>query len=288
MTDQRPPSGSGSKDCGSFFLDICGQFIPEQLRVSWSDQVRPSNEKLDALIDEAWSRETGKAEQTGRRLFNGQLCRLIHYGGSDQFLELTIGPVGYKEFIGTNLTQAYVRYVHGPDVMADPLGVSTCLTTTDGFLLLGKRSKKVAYHAERIHPFGGMVEPRKDGTVPSPFQRLLAEVHEETNVSSDMVGECVCVGLVRDKHIVQPELIFDTKVTADLETIRELSKDASDIHEHTEMVPVLNHPAAVVTFIEKRFNELTGIALAVLLLHGLRSWGSGWFASARGYLRSVV
>jgi hypothetical protein len=30
------------------------------------------------------------------------------------------------------------------------------------------------------------------------------------------------------------------------------------------------------------------VATAWLLLHGLRRWGIGWFASARGYLQSVI
>jgi hypothetical protein len=49
-----------------------------------------------------------------------------------------------------------------------------------------------------------------------------------------------------------------------------------------------DHPAAVVDFIERHLAELTPVALAGLLLHGLWRWGSGWFASTRGYVRGVV
>jgi hypothetical protein len=49
---------------------------------------------------------------------------------------------------------------------------------------------------------------------------------------------------------------------------------------------VRHHPAAIVTFMENHASQLTPVALATLLLHGLHAWGSGWFASTRGYLRS--
>jgi hypothetical protein len=51
---------------------------------------------------------------------------------------------------------------------------------------------------------------------------------------------------------------------------------------------VRDHPASVVSFMEFHIADLTPVALAGLLLHGLHRWGSGWFASTRGYLRSLI
>ena len=92
---------------------------------------------------------------------------------------------------------------------------------------------------------------------------------------------------MRDKHIVQPELIFDVTADADVKDIRR-SPAAGDDEEHSELLIIRDHPAAVVTFMEQNYNDLTPVGLATLLLHGLRHWGSGWFAATRGHLRSVT
>ncbi|HAU37709.1 MAG TPA: hypothetical protein DCX07_08330 [Phycisphaerales bacterium] len=282
-------SGNGPRDCGLFFLDVIGQYAPDRISVRWCDTPRATNDKLEALIEQTWTGEMERARQTERRLFDGRLCRLVHCEASEQRLELTVGAVSYREFLGTNLRQAHVRYLYGGDVLANPLGVSAALATNDGFLIFGRRSERVSHHAGRIHPLGGMVEPPASSReTPDPLSDMLNELREETNLPDSCVRECVCLGLVRDKHIVQPELVFDIAVDADAATIRQSFGEAVDAGEHSELLAVRSHPSVVVNFIEQRFGELTPVALATMLLYGLRHWGSGWFAAARGYLRSVI
>ena len=281
-------SGDGPRDCGTFFLDVTGAFARDDVTVTWTDQRRQCNDELGRLIDQAWEVALWQARKAGQNLFDGPMCRLISYIAGDSRFEMTLGPVSYKEFVGTNQTQAYVRYLHGPEVLADPLGVSAAIISADGFLLLGRRSTHVMQYPERIHPVGGTVEPRPDDGVPDPFSSMLEEFVEETGIGADAVEEITLLGLVRDKNTVQPELIFDVKVNVDAAAIRQAALTAVDAEEHTELVPVRDHPAAVVTFLQQSFSELTPVGLATLLLHGQQHWGSGWFAAARGYLRSVI
>ncbi|MDP7287091.1 MAG: hypothetical protein QGH94_03755, partial [Phycisphaerae bacterium] len=114
------------------------------------------------------------------------------------------------------------------------------------------------------------------------------ELHEETAVPSQSVSSIICLGLVRDRNTVQPELIFDCHVDIDVVSLFASAANAMDAAEHSSLVPVRDHPGAVVSFLEKHFSQLTPVGLATLLLHGLKHWGSGWFATARGYLRSVI
>jgi len=290
MSLHAPDNGGqdGPRDCGTFFLDVVGTFTRPEVNVCWSDQKRQCNDELGRLIDQAWEVALWQARKADRTLFNGPLCRLISYAVTQGRFDLTLGPVTYKEFVGTNQTQAYVRYVHGPDVLADPLGVSAAITTADGFLLLGRRSARVAQYPERLHPVGGTVEPVEGDRVPDPFQSMLNEFVEETAIGLDSVRDITLLGLVRDKNTVQPELIFDLSVNVDAAAVRQGAATAVDAEEHTEIVPVRAHPAAVVTFLQQNFSELTPVGLATLLLHGQQHWGSGWFAAARGYLRSVI
>jgi len=287
------PGGDGPRDCGTFFLDVVGAFGPQDVTIEWSEERRATNEEVERLIDQAWELAVWQARKAGQNLFNGQLCRLIRYAAEADRLVLTLGRVSFKEFVGTNQTQANVRYLHGPEVLADPLGVSGTLRTQDGFLILGRRSHRVVQYAGRIHPIGGSVEPREAGAgagggLPDPFETILRELQEETAVAPEKVTDRTLLGLVRDKHTVQPELVFDISVAVDARDMYQIATMAEDTEEHSELVPVRDHPAGVVTFLEQHFNDLTPIGLASLLLHGLHHWGSGWFAAARGYLRSVI
>jgi len=281
-------TNGGVRDCGRFFLDFTGEFQPQHLNVRWTEQRRRTHEEIERLIDLAWEHHRDQARRCPRKLFDGSLCRLIDCQTDESNLTLSLGPVTFKEFLGTNLSNAHLRYVHGTDVLADALGVSAAPATDDGYLLLGRRSESVIYNAGRIHPIGGMVAPAADGSLPNPFTALADELAEELDISPALISDFVCLGMVREKHIVQPELIFDVMISAGVSDIRAAAADAADADEHSELIPVRNDPSAIVKFIEDRYQEMSALAVAALLLHGQRSWGTGWFAATRGYLRGVV
>jgi hypothetical protein len=282
----------GSRDCGSFFLDAVGRYAPGQLHLLWSPARRPASVEIDRLIQQAWNTETHKAKANQTKLYDGRLCRLIDWSADRKHLNLTVGEVTFKEFLGTNLRHAYLRYTHGPEALANAIGVSSCISTADEFIVLGRRGPHNLHNASLLHPVGGMVElPRNqqaDGNLPDFFAAAVAEIEEELGIARERTGEPVCMGLVRDKKIVQPELVFDVKTDLEAQEVRKLAATARDSHEHTELTLVRDNPSAVVTFIEQKLAELTPVALATVLLHGLLQWGSGWFTATRGYLRNVV
>jgi 8-oxo-dGTP pyrophosphatase MutT (NUDIX family) len=281
--------GDGSHDCGAFYLDFVGQFGPEQVHVQWSESRRHSNEQVDRQIERTWQEQLALAQAKGQRLYDGRLCRLVDCGVADHALNLTLGQVSYKEFVGTNLTHPALRYAHGPEVLADPAGVSLAVVTGDNYVLLAKRSKEVYVYPGRWHPVGGIMEPAEEsGSVPCPFRTAGREMEEELGLPSESILHSMCLGVVRDKATVQPELIFDVHVGQLAESIVASQAAAQDAAECEALVSVRDHPGAVVTFIEKHFAELTPVALATLLLHGQRHWGTGWFTAARGYLQDVV
>src|SRR6476619_7334639 len=80
----------------------------------------------------------------------------------------------------------------GADVLANPVGLSTALETSDGFLLMGRRNERVAYYPGRLHPFAG-------------FRR---ELGEELSLDEPDVPLIRCTGIVEDVALRQPELIF--------------------------------------------------------------------------------
>ncbi len=279
----------GCRDCGAFFLDFVGQFDRDRVQVRWSDSRRPTNEQIEAAIEEAWAEQSRLAAAEGRTLYDGRLCRVINCETQEAAMLVTLGDVSYKEFVGTNLTNAQLRYVHGAEVLANPLGVSAAVVTGDGFVLLGRRSNKVFSNAGCVHPIGGIMEkPADPGQAPDPFEAMTDELFEELALPAKAITRNVCLGVVRAKRIVQPEMVFEVHVRSGVEAIRDRAARAADASEHDELVPIRDHPAAVVTYIEKNYAQLTPVAMATLLLHGQRHWGIGWFATARGYLRDVI
>jgi len=47
----------------------------------------------------------------------------------------------------------------GEQYLADPLGISCTVMTSDGFLVFGRRGPRVVFHAGFLHTFGGLLEP---------------------------------------------------------------------------------------------------------------------------------
>lgn len=276
-----------SRDCGTFFLDVVGQYARQDVEVLWTDQPRPTKPDIERRIEVSWDEAVQKAQSEGRRLYNGKLARLVGYVQHDKKLQLTLGPASFREFLGTNLTAASIRYLHGPEYLADALGVSAALLSSDDYILLGRRSHEVAFHGGRLHPLGGIVEMPEHGSV-DPFEVIEVELGEEAAIRRRDIRQTLCLGLVRDKQIVQPELVFGVTVAQEAGELREQVAHAADGYEHSELVAIRSEASCLVTFIGQNFAELTPVAVATLLMHGMRCWGSGWFTAARGYLRKVI
>ncbi len=288
MTPWSGKTANGCHDCGTFFLDLVGSFAPGQVRVRLSDAARRTNPDVERAIDEAWREQTERARRDGTRLHDGRVARLIACDLRDQALDLVLGQVSYREFVGTNLTNASLRYLHGTEVLADPLGISAAVTTADGCVVLGRRSEQVFFHAGRVHPIGGMVELRDPpGSLPDLFAQMADELGQELGIARESLRPMTCLGLVRDKGIVQPELIFDARVKVTFDELRASASAARDAFEHTDLVCIREHDAAVLRYLDHHGEGLTPVGLATLLLHGQARWGAGWFATARGYLQHV-
>ncbi|MCL2700131.1 MAG: hypothetical protein FWE88_00390 [Phycisphaerae bacterium] len=279
---------NNSCDCGTFFLDVVGRYAPGEVVLLPSPRARESDPKIEEAIERTWQEQMARAQREGRRLFDGRLARLVCYEPLPHRLELTLGQTTYREFLGTNLYNAALRYTYGGDVLGDPLGVSAAILTADNYILLGLRSETVAFHAGRVHPVGGMLELTADGTPTEPFQAVLDEIEQETGLQRTDLISPLCLGIVRDRKIVQPELVFWLRASAAASDVRARWPHAHDAHEHTDFVAIRSDATSVIEFIQNRHDDLTPLALATLLLHGQHTWGSGWFTAARGYLRKVV
>jgi 8-oxo-dGTP pyrophosphatase MutT (NUDIX family) len=205
-------------------------------------------------------------------LFDGPMCRLesFHAGAK---LELALSRTSYKPFLGTNLTHAQYADKYGGSALANAVGLSSALESSDGFLMLGRRNGAVAYYPGRVHPFAGALEPAAEVDVFADVRRELAE---EVGLSGGDVAEIVCLGMAEDVSVRQPELIFRVGSTWTRARI-ERSLDAA---EHQDCVAVEQRAETVAAALADP--ALTPIAVATLLLWGRGRFGAAWFDAASG------
>src|SRR5437762_11231747 len=107
-----------------------GDWPRDRVALSWTSTTRRILPDVEQIIDRAWS---DAAARLGTRLFDGPMCRLERFAASAQSLELFVSPTSYKSFLGTNLTHAReIADRFGVDALANPIGLSSALQTSDG------------------------------------------------------------------------------------------------------------------------------------------------------------
>jgi hypothetical protein len=99
-------------------------------------------------------------------------------------------------------------------------------------------------------------------------------------VDSDLEEtQLLCLGLIRDPAIRQPELVFEgpLRLTRDEAAGR---LNLSDPHqEHAALLACPDEPGAIVPFIRAN-TPITPVAVGALCLHGRRRFGEAWYDGA--------
>jgi 8-oxo-dGTP pyrophosphatase MutT (NUDIX family) len=232
--------------------------------------------QVEEIIWRAW--EEAQA-MPGIRLFDGPMCRLERWVDEGEVLCLDLSRTSYRVFFGTNLHGGRRVLRYGPEVLANPLGVSCALHTADDRLLLGLRNERVAYYPSRIHPFAGSLEPSDELDV---FKAIQRELDEELGLEASDVIEAHCLGLVEDESLRQPELVVHMRVKRAAE---ELVKTV-DESEHGGCVVVGAEEAAVARWVDNPL--LTPVAVGTLLLWGRWRFSEQWYETQRQARRGVL
>jgi hypothetical protein len=199
------------------------------------------------------------------------MCRVESIKVEGDQLHLALSPTAYKPFLGTNLHNPHLADQFGPGVLANPLGLSAALISSDGYLLLGRRSERVAYYPKRVHPFAGCLEPQEKLDV---FAGILRELNEELSLTERDLEELACIGVARDLALRQPELVFTAKSKLDRAQI----ESRLDQQEHRS---VFSAPATQ-SGIERALQSgeiFTPVAVGTMLLWGRQQFGPDWFTA---------
>jgi 8-oxo-dGTP pyrophosphatase MutT (NUDIX family) len=297
-------AGAGSMAGGSemsldppFVIDVLGDFPRDRVLVESTIAVRSTTPRIEAAIERIWQAELAVADARGRRLFNGALGRLASYEVAGDQLRLVVGETHYRDFIGTNATTDADLHRAGDEFLANPLGISAVVITSDGRLMLGRRSREVALHAGYLHTFGGMLEAadlRREGAESryDAFGSAIRELCEELLIRPDEVEQLRVIGLVRDVHLLQPELLFEAVLTVPSFALERRFREAAGrvtaahdeaaaplVEEHTALEHCSDDPDAAFAWIRKA-RPIAPVAEAAVLFHGRRQWGEAWYEQA--------
>ena len=249
-----------------------GDWPRTAVRANWTADSRPIVPHVEQLIDAAWRQASARP---GVHLFDGPMCRLEGWDASPDRLELRLSKTSYKAFLGTNLCHPELADSFGRQILANPVGVSPLLLSSDGFIMMGRRNDSVAYYPRRIHPFAGALEERDNLDI---FAALARELREELRLGPEQIVAARCTGIAEDISIRQPELILRAATTLTRAQIKG-QLDAAE-HESAWSIPAtrravdaaLSSPASAL---------LTPVAIAALLLWGHIEFGEEWFARHR-------
>jgi 8-oxo-dGTP pyrophosphatase MutT (NUDIX family) len=254
-------------------IHLAGCWSRSQVTVHRTPSARRIVPQVESAIDTAWA---SALSRPGVHLFDGPQCRLESWTADATRLQLALSPSTYKIFLGTNMANPQFTAQFGPEVMANPLGVSPALMTADHHLLLGCRSAAVAYHPNRVHPFAGCMEPDDA----DPFETVLRELKEELSIAPEEITQLHCIGLAEDLQLHQPELVFSAITNQTKSQIQ----SRLDLLEHRSIWSIPAETDAVETAVSLD-NRLTPIAAASLLLWGRLNAGQDWFDRAGTRIR---
>src|SRR5437870_2944588 len=98
-----------------------GDWNEAAVSVSWVSGTRVVRPRVQTLIDAAWQ---GAQHRENIFLFDGPMCRLERFDATDSGLDLQVSRTSYREFLGTNMSVIDLAAEFGPDVYANPIGLS--------------------------------------------------------------------------------------------------------------------------------------------------------------------
>jgi hypothetical protein len=248
-----------------------GDWTRERVRTRWVPSGLKPPPAVAELIERTWSEEL---RVPGVRLFDGPLCRLEAWRATGDALELDLSRTSYKPFLGTNGRHAELSRTHGESAMANAVGTSAAVVTSDGYLLFGERGPHVALYPNRVHPIGGCLEPAEHVDVIADMAR---ELREELVVTDAEILDIRCVALGRDSALLQPELTFVARIAvARQELERRIDREE---HRGSWCIPA---EAGAIDHALCDGRPQTPLTRLTLLAYGAWAFGEEWFSARSG------
>ncbi|XP_053093075.1 uridine diphosphate glucose pyrophosphatase NUDT22 [Pangasianodon hypophthalmus] len=213
-------------------------------------------------------------------------------------LRLQLGLTCYKDFLGTNWSQEAVNLqqrgrleVGDPQaLLAQPLGVGAVLLTSDGQVVMLRRSQRVAEAAGLLDIPGGHPEPKavcegvseedisvdlmqgcERAVVAEIFSSVCAEVRDEVNVPLGFLSAPVLMGIALNHTSAgRPSAEFFIRCSLTMEDVKDFYwRGGPEAHESTDIVFLSKSEMLQLDVKSPLWSELCPSAKGAVLLYQL-------------------
>ncbi|KAK1789307.1 hypothetical protein P4O66_015236, partial [Electrophorus voltai] len=183
----------------------------------------------------------------------------------DMLLRLQLGLTSYKDFLGTNWSReaadlqrrGEVEFGDPQTFLAQPLGVGAVLVTSDGYVVLLRRSRRVAEAAGLLDIPGGHPEPKavcqgvceeaisinllkgcERAVVAEIFSSVCVEVRDEVNVPLGYLSSPALMGIALNRTSAgRPSAEFYIRCSLSMEEVKDFYwRGGPEAHESTDIV----------------------------------------------------
>ncbi|XP_049330810.1 uridine diphosphate glucose pyrophosphatase NUDT22 [Astyanax mexicanus] len=213
-------------------------------------------------------------------------------------LSLQLGLTCYKDFLGTNWSQEALNLQKRGDVevgdpqafLAQPLGVGAVMVTSDGQVVMLRRSQKVAEAAGLIDIPGGHPEPKavcqgvseeaisvdlmqdsERAVISEIFSSVCAEIRDEVNVPLSFLSAPVLMGIALNHTSAgRPSAEFYIRCSLTMEEVKDFYwRGGPEAHESTDIVFVNREEMQQLDESASLWSELCPSAKGAVLLYRL-------------------
>jgi 8-oxo-dGTP pyrophosphatase MutT (NUDIX family) len=262
----------------AFQLLTVGPWRREQVVCQLTDEIMARNAETERLIAEAWGERARRAAERGQLFFAGPMCGLRGWSASGERLELRFGRTDYREFVGTNVCHPEIATRFGEEYLANGAGVCSTIESSDGKLLLHRRSERVFEHPGMLHFCGGSLEPAETpaGPIADPFAVMTREIDEEMGIPAAAIANMSCLGLARDGLTLKPDVLLRTPLS-----IAAAEVPAHSGEEHAELVIVPADGAALSAWLAEYWDEIAPAGQALFAAYMACNFAAGVDAAWR-------
>ena len=232
------------------YTEIHSKIIsPQNLEIHLINGKREYSKEINQKITSYWK----EVKKKNDKIFNGKVFSYINSHIKGENIIITIMETDFMAYTGTNLNP---HFDGTDDEMANVLGITVILHTSDDKFLMGKRSKLVSEGQNMWHTIGGNL----DSTDISG--NMLRELEEEVNITADTIERFLIIGLVKNCRSHRLEMLFYAKTSLTSYDIEKKMPTSIDAFEHTEMRFFTEDEFYNLQFL----NEITFTAKAIIKL----------------------
>jgi 8-oxo-dGTP pyrophosphatase MutT (NUDIX family) len=224
-------------------------------------------------IATSWESALRDAALHGRDLFSGAMTRLIGWTADANSLHLDLGPTDYRTFVGTNLRHPEIANQFGRDALANPLGISIAVITSNNQIVLQKRSQHVFELPGYYHVGGGNVEPIDVAgpNAPGIAETVRRELEEELEIRPEHIVDLLCLGLAENVNVRKPDLLVASYITLPSTEI------ATRQHPEYSELAFIADKQSLSNFLTEHARTTSPAGIACLLALGHHLYGQTWF-----------